>query len=258
MAGIHQSFSLWSNARTNVHTLEAILEAAAEIGYEAVDALGGPPLPELHAMCEKVGLKIACFGGHQSLVDGLNKPENHERIEAELRQNIDLAADLGIPGIITFSGNRNGLDDYTGLLNCAAGLRRVADHAEARGVNLNMELLNSKVDHKDYQCDRTLWGVVLCELVNSPRVKLLYDIYHMQIDEGDVIRTIQTHHRHFGHYHTGGNPGRKDIDGTQEIYYPAIMRAIAETGYDLYVAHEFVPKGDPIEALRESYAICNV
>jgi len=258
MAGIRQSFSLWSNAKTDVHPLERILEAAAEIGYQAVDALGGPPLPELHKMCAKVGLKIATFGGHATLVDGLNKRDNHDRIEQELRANIDVAADLGVPGIITFSGNRNGLDDYTGLLNCAEGLKRVAAYAEEKGVNLNMELLNSKVNHKDYQCDKTLWGVVLCELVGSPRVKLLYDIYHMQIDEGDVIRTIQTHQQHLGHYHTGGNPGQNDIDDTQELYYPAIMRAIVATGYDLYVAHEFVPKGDPIEALRASYAICNV
>ena len=258
MAGIRQSFSLWSNAKTDQHPLEEILEAAAEIGYQAVDALGGPPLPELHKMCQKVGLKIATFGGHGTLVEGLNKRDGHDRIEKELRDNIDVAADLGIPGIITFSGNRNGLDDYTGLLNCAEGLKRVAAYAEEKGVNLNMELLNSKVNHKDYQCDKTLWGVVLCELVGSERVKLLYDIYHMQIDEGDVIRTIQTHHQHLGHYHTGGNPGRNDIDDTQELYYPAIMRAIVETGYDLYVAHEFVPKGDPIEALRASYAICDV
>ncbi|MCC7492009.1 MAG: TIM barrel protein [Fimbriimonadaceae bacterium] len=258
MSRIHQSFSIWSNVRGEGVTLEQVLEAAAEIGYEAVDALGGPPVPELAALTARYGLKIATCGGHTTLTDGLNKPANHERIQAELRASIDQAADLGIPGVITFSGNRNGLDDYRGLLNCAEGLKPVVEYAEAKGINLNMELLNSKQDHKDYQCDRTIWGAVLCELVGSPRVKLLYDIYHMQIDEGDLLRNIREFHRHIGHYHTGGVPGRNDIDESQEIYYPAVMRAILETGYDLYVAHEFIPKGDCIEALRRAYQICNV
>ena len=167
MGRIHQSFSIWSNVQG--HELETVLAAAAEIGYEAVDALGGPPLPELHQLAAKHGLKIATVGGHQSLTDGLNKPANHDRIVAELRASIDQAVDLGIPGLVCFSGNRAGLDDYTGLLNCAEGLKRIAPYAEDKGINLNMELLNSKVDHADYQCDRTLWGAVLCELVGSPR-----------------------------------------------------------------------------------------
>ncbi|NUP99311.1 MAG: TIM barrel protein [Armatimonadetes bacterium] len=258
MGKIHQSFSIWSNVRGEGVTLEHVLAAAAEIGYAAVDSLGGPPVEELVPLAAKHGLKVATFGGHATLTDGLNRPENHERIAGELRASIAKAADLGIPGVITFSGNRNGLDDYTGLLNCAEGLKQVAEYAEEKGVNLNMELLNSKVDHKDYQCDRTLWGVVLCELVKSPRVKLLYDIYHMQIDEGDVIRTIERHHAHFGHYHTAGVPGRHDLDDDQELNYPAIMRAIVATGYDLYVAHEFLPKGDAIEALRQAYLRCDV
>jgi hydroxypyruvate isomerase len=258
MARINQSFSIWSNVRGEGVTLDHVLAKAAEIGYAGVDALGGPPVEELAKLCEKHGLKVAICGGHASLVDGLNKPANHDRIAQELRDKISLAADLGIANVIIFPGNRNGLDDYTGLLNSAEGIKRVIEHAEAKGVTMCMELLNSKVDHKDYQCDRTLWGVVLCELIGSPRMKLLYDIYHMQIMEGDIVRTIQTYGKYFGHYHTAGNPGRRDLDETQEMYYPPIMRAIVETGYDGFVAHEFVPKGDAVEALKAAYDVCNV
>ncbi len=258
MSRIHQSFSIWSNAPGDAAALERIIAGAAEVGFEGVDALGGPPLEELHALVSKYGLKIATFGGHGTLTEGLNNPKYHERIEAELTENIAKAADLGVPGLVCLTGNRAGMDDYTGLLNSAAILRKMAPLAEAKGVNLNVELLNSKVDHKDYMCDRTRWGVVLCEMVGSPRIKLLYDIYHMQIDEGDVIRNIRDYGQYFGHYHTGGVPGRQDLDEAQELYYPAIMRAILETGFDLYVAHEFIPKGDPLAALKAAFGVCDV
>lgn len=250
-------------------SLDAFCDLVAEIGYAAVeffwpgdtpdDKVLGYRLEELVTTVQRHGLAVASMSGHQSLGDGLNKVENHDRIEAELRRNIDLAARYGIGGLICFSGNRNpGQSDLEGMIVCAQGLRRIAPYAEEKGVNLNIELLNSKVNHPGYQCDHTEWGVALCEMVNSPRVKLLFDIYHMQIMEGDVIRSIRKHIRWIGHFHTAGNPGRRDFDDTQELNYRGIARAIAESGYDLYVGHEFTPKGDPIEALRRAYEICAV
>jgi hydroxypyruvate isomerase len=150
------------------------------------------------------------------------------------------------------------LSDEEGAVNTAEGLKRVAGVAEQKGVTLILELLNSKVDHKDYQCDHTAWGVQVVRAVNSPRVKLLYDIYHMQIMEGDIIRTIRDNINYIGHFHTAGNPGRHDMDDTQELNYPPIMRAIAATNYDGYVGHEFIPKGDPMEAIRVTYQMCDV
>jgi hydroxypyruvate isomerase len=232
----------------------ALLTAAKEIGYEGVELIG----QEHWDLAREVGLRIVAHGGHRSLADGLNKRENHSRITEELHASLGLAKQYDIPALIVFSGNRNGLDDDAGAEKTAEGLRQVAAAAEAAGVTLVLELLNSKVDHKDYQCDHTAWGVRVCEMVGSPRVKLLYDIYHMQIMEGDLIRTVRDHHAHFGHYHTAGNPGRRDMDDTQEIWYPPIMRAIAETGYDGYVGHEFRPKDDPIAALRRAFDLCDV
>src|SRR5690606_19607338 len=189
------------------------------------------------------------------LEDGLNKRENHERITREIEANLKLAAEWNIPNLIVFSGNRDGLDDQTGAEITAEGLRGVAKLAEDAGITLVLELLNSKVDHPDYQCDHTAWGIEVCRMVDSPRVKLLYDIYHMQVMEGDVIRTIQQHHGWFGHYHTAGNPGRNDLDDQQEIFYPPIFRAIAATGYDGYIGHEFIPKADPAAALRAAHEL---
>jgi hydroxypyruvate isomerase len=158
-----------------------------------------------------------------------------------------------------FSGERRpGLSDEEGIENSAIGLKRVAKAAEDAGINLAIELLNSRVDHGGYMCDRTPWGVAVCEKVGSPRVSLLYDIYHMQIMEGDIIRTIQNSHPHFSHYHTAGNPGRRDMDDTQELCYPPIVRAIAATPYQGYVGHEFIPKGDPVAALEAAYRLCDV
>ncbi|MBI2299592.1 MAG: TIM barrel protein [Armatimonadetes bacterium] len=253
MGRINQAFTCWPLGGMPI---DELFPAMADIGFKAVDLA----TPEMVAAAPKYGLAVSSMGGHQSLSDGLNKRANHDRIAAELRENIAYAADHGVRSLICFSGNRSGLDDLSGLRNCAEGLKRVAELAEQKGVNLAVELLNSKVDHTDYQCDHTLWGVTLCDLVGSPRVGLLYDIYHMQIQEGDVIRNIRDYGaRYFLHYHTGGNPGRNDLDDTQELWYPPIMRAIADGGYTGYVAHEFIPKGaDKVAALRAAFELCDV
>jgi hydroxypyruvate isomerase len=187
-----------------------------------------------------------------------NRKENHARLEKALREHIEFAAANGLPNVICFSGNRQGMADDEGLENCAIGLKRVVGFAEDKNVTICMELLNSKVNHADYMCDRTPWGVALVKKVGSPRFKLLYDIYHMQIMEGDVIRTIQESKEYIGHYHTGGNPGRHEIDETQELYYPAIMRAILDTGFNGYVAQEFIPARDPLASLKQGFEICDV
>jgi hydroxypyruvate isomerase len=253
MSLIQQSVSWWCFVPDQL-TPEAFVRAAAETGYAAIDLVG----QEYWPLIKDHGLKIAAVTGHQSLTDGLNRRENAGRIEQELRANLALAGQWGIPNLICFSGNRNGMDDVTGAEITAETLRRVAPMAEDAGVTLVVELLNSKVDHPDYQCDKTAWGVQVCQWVGSPRVKLLYDIYHMQIMEGDVIRTIRENYAWFGHYHTAGNPGRNEIDQTQELNYPAILRAIAETGYTGYVAQEFIPARDPVTSLRQAFEICNI
>jgi hydroxypyruvate isomerase len=253
MRHIKQSAAWWCFVRGEM-TPERFVRAAAEIGYEGVEIVD----PAYWQLVKDHGLAIASVVGHASLVDGLNRRENHGRIAEELRANLEQAARWAIPNLICFSGNRSGLDDAAGAEITAEGLRAVAQAAEDAGVNLVLELLNSKVDHKDYQCDRTAWGLRVCQMVESPRVKLLYDIYHMQIMEGDIIRTIRDNHTYFGHYHTAGNPGRNDLDEDQELNYPAIMRAILATGYDGYVGQEFIPKGDPVVALRDAFERCNV
>ncbi len=240
-------------------SLDDLCKTAAEIGYAALELWSRPPEFEgVMALAKKYQLAVASMSGHLSLPDGLNKRSNHERIEDELKTSIDLAKKYDIPGLICFSGNRQPhQSELEAIEACAAGLRRVAAYAEKNGINLNMELLNSKVDHPGYQCDHTAWGMAVCERVNSPRVKLLYDIYHMAIMEGDVIRTIRENIKWIGHFHTAGNPARRDLDDEQELNYRGICRAIAATGYDLYVGHEFRPKGDPIEALHATFPICN-
>jgi len=251
--GLKQSVSWWCFVRDGFAARD-LVGHAARIGYAACELV-----PEEHwGLVRDAGLAIAAVGGHASLTDGLNRIENHSRIEDEIRANIQKAVTWSIPNLICFSGNRRGLPDDEGAQNTAQGLARVADAAREAGIMLVVELLNSKVDHDDYQCDRTPWGVRVCEQVNSPNVKLLYDIYHMQIMEGDVIRTISDSAKWIGHYHTAGVPGRRDMDDTQELYYPAIMRAIAATGYDRYVGHEFIPKGDPALALQAAFDVCSV
>jgi hydroxypyruvate isomerase len=251
MASIKQSVSAWCFERTL--SPRDLAQTLAEIGYAGVDLVG----QEHWALFKEHGLAIAAVNGHHSIEQGLNRRENHDRIEREITANLELAVHWGIPNLIVFSGNRAGVDDAAGAEISAEGLRRVAGAAEDAGVTLVMELLNSKVNHPDYQADRTAWGVQVCNLVSSPCVKLLYDIYHMQVMEGDIIRTIQDHHIYFGHYHTAGNPGRNEIGAAQELYYPAIMRAILATGYDGYVGQEFIATGDPVAALKEAFDLCN-
>ncbi|GHC01556.1 hydroxypyruvate isomerase family protein [Cerasicoccus arenae] len=251
MSKIKQSFCWWSYAQRGVEN-EALLSAAKRIGYEGVELIQ----PELWPMAQDAGLNIVSIGGHSSINDGLNRPENAAKIERELRTNIELASEYGISNLICFSGNRNGLNDDTGLAQCAHTLEKVLPYAEKTGVKLIMELLNSKVDHSDYQCDHTDWGVALCEKINSPHFKLLYDIYHMQIMEGDIIRTIGKHHSHFAHFHTAGNPGRGPLDDNQELNYSGIFKAIAATSYTGYIGHEFLSDNTPVQSLESAFNLC--
>ena len=253
MNPIKQSVVWWCFNRGNMDA-ETLIKKSAEMGYASVEM--GPQ--DSWDMIRDHGMKVAIVGGHGSLTDGLNKPENHDRIEDEINKKIELAVAYEIPSLICFSGNRNGLPDDEGSDITAEGLKRVAKVAEDAGITLCMELLNSKVNHPDYQCDRTDWGVGVCKKVDSPAAKLLYDVYHMQIMEGDLIRNIRDNIDYIGHFHTAGNPGRNDMDETQEIYYPPIMRAIAETDYAGFVGHEFIPKGDGLEALKQAFDLCKV
>jgi hydroxypyruvate isomerase len=233
---------------------KALVQAAVEIGYRAVELVE----QEHWQLVKDHGLEIATVSGHGTISNGLNRRENRNRIIREIEHNLELASAWSIPNLICFSGNRAGLSNEEGAEITAETLRMIAPMAEDAGVTLVMELLNSKVDHKDYQCDHTAWGVRVCEMVNSPRVKLLYDIYHMQIMEGDIIRTITQHHTHFGHYHTAGVPGRHELDGTQELNYRAIVRAITATGYSGFIGQEFIPVGDPLIGLLQAFETCRL
>ncbi len=193
-----------------------------------------------------------------SLTDGLADKKFHDACLAKLRETIDATAEAGFPNVISFSGNRRGIPDDVGIENSVEALKKIVGHAEKKNVTICLEYLNSKVNHKDYMFDKTAWGVEVCKRVGSDRVKILYDIYHAQIMEGDIIQTIRDYRDYIGHYHTGGNPGRNEIDDTQELNYPAIMRAIAETGFKGYVAHEFIPKKDPLASLTYAARICDV
>ncbi len=238
-------------------SLEQLCDAAAEIGYAAVEFWGRDEnFDRQVATAKGYGLAVASFTGHSRTA--LNDRADHDQAEKELRASVDVAASHGIPGIICLSGNRQpGRPEADAVQVTADGLARVAPYAERKGVYLNLEVLNSKVDHPGYDCDHTSWAVAVCEKVSSSRVKILYDIYHMQIMEGDIIRTIGSTIKLIGHFHTAGNPGRNDMDDTQELNYAGICAAIAATGYDLYVGHEFAPKGDPVEALRQAFALCD-
>jgi hydroxypyruvate isomerase len=237
-------------------SLEDLCKVSKEIGLRSIDLLKTADFPTL----KKYDLTCAMVTGVPGdIPNGLNRTENHDRIVAFMEQTIPACADFGAPNVICFSGNRKGQDDEEGLQNCATGLKRIMPIAEKHNVTVCMELLNSKVNHKDYQCDRTSWGIELVKRVGSERFKLLYDIYHMQIMEGNLIATIKANHECFGHYHTGGVPGRAEIDDSQEIFYPAVMKAILETGYKGFVAQEFVPKrADKIASLRQGVQICDV
>jgi hydroxypyruvate isomerase len=196
--------------------------------------------------------------GPSTIPVGFNRPDQHDRLVAESERLLPLVAEAGLPNMIVFSGNRAGMADGEGLENCAVGLKRITPLAERLGVTVCMELLNSKIDHKDYMCDRTPWGAELVKRVGSPRFKLLYDIYHMQIMEGDVIRTIRENLPFIGHFHTGGVPGRNEIDDTQELTYRTICQAIADAGFAGFLAQEFIPKRDPLTSLREAAVLCDV
>ena len=249
---IRQSVSRWCYKET---PLDQLCAYAAQIGLKAVDLLN----PEDYEVPRRYGLVCSMgYAGGGEIPSALNRVENHARIEEGFRKYIPLAAKAGVPNVITFSGNREGMSDAEGAKNTILGLNRVKKIAEDNGVVICMELLNSKVDHKDYMCDHTAWGVQVMEAVNSPRVKLLYDIYHMQIMEGDLIATIQQNIQWLGHFHTGGVPGRHELDGTQEVQWDGVMRGIAATNFQGYVAHEFVPTRDPLASLRQAVDLCDV
>ena len=240
------------------YPMDKFFAEARRIGYPAVEMWGREAnFDEVCQLAKKHGLAIASMCGHGTLPDGLNRRENHARIAGELKESIAIAKERGIRGLICFSGNRNpGQSEEDAIAATVESLKKSAPLAEKAGVNLNMELLNSKVDHAGYQCDRSAWGLEVVKRVNSPNVKLLFDIYHMQIMEGDIIRTLRDNLKWIGHFHTAGNPGRNDIDDDQELNYRGICRAIAKADYAFYVGHEFKPKGDPIQALRQTYELC--
>jgi hydroxypyruvate isomerase len=260
---IHHSVSAWcygslfnpGKDKPAKMTFEDFCRECAKMGLESVELLGPSEWPAV----KKAGLTCAMCNGPDSISYGWNRVEHHDDLLAKFEKAIPQVAENGFPNIITFSGNRKGMSDEQGLENCVKGLKRLAPIAEKHKVTVILELLNSKVDHKDYMADHTAWGVEVCKRVGSERLKLLYDIYHMQIMEGDIIRTIRESSKYIGHYHTGGNPGRNEIDETQETYYPAVMKAIVATGYKGFVGQEFVPKQpDALASLRKCVEICDV
>src|ERR1700676_1802024 len=249
---IRQSVSRWCYKDM---PLDKLCAYSAEIGCKAIYLLK----PDEYEIPGRHGLVCSmAYAEGGEIGSAMNRVENHARIEEGFRKYIPLAAKAGVPNVITFSGNRAGMSDHEGAKNTIAGLNRVKKIAEDHGVTICMELLNSKVDHKDYMCDHTAWGVRVTEAVNSPRVKLLYDIYHMQIMEGDLIRTITENIEWIGHFHTGGVPGRHELDNTQEVNRAGVMRAIAATKFTGFVAHEFIPTRDPMRSLREAVELCDV
>ena len=254
-SAIKQSVCRWC---FNDMPLDELAANAKRIGLHSVELIGPADFPTI----EKHGLMCAMVSqaGNGGIPRGWNRVDNHSWLIPAYQERIDDVAKAKYPNVICFSGNRAGLGDDEGLENCATGLKQIMPAAEKAGVTVCMELLNSKVNHADYQCDHTAWGVKLVEKVGSERFKLLYDIYHMQIMEGDVIHTIRDHHRAIGHYHTAGVPGRHELDETQELFYPAVMRAIRDTGYTGYVAQEFVPlkKENGMASLEDAYRRCAV
>ncbi len=247
---LKQSVCRWCFSHMSVDDLAV---QAAKLGLVGIDLLDPPDFPAL----KKHGLVCTMVQSHP-LTDGLCDPRFHDLCLEKMNSAIEATAAEGWRNVICFSGNGRGIDRETGMKNCVNALRRIVPVAEQNRVTLVMELLNSKVDHPDYMCDNSQWGVELVKRVGSDHFKLLYDIYHMQIMEGDVIRTVQENHAYFGHYHTAGNPGRNELDETQELFYPAIARAIADTGFDGYFAHEFLAKGDPIAGLSDAVRQCTV
>jgi hydroxypyruvate isomerase len=253
---IRQSVCRWTYSK---FSLDELCIKAKQIGYQAIDLIG----PKEWNVLKQHGMDSSMFNGAEiSLTEGWNRPEYHNQLTKNYLEHIEYVHQAGYKNLICFSGNKKGMDDETGLKNCVTGLKKILGEAEKKGVVIQMELFNSKVNHPDYMCDRSSWGIELCKRIDSPNFKLLYDIYHMQISEGDIIRTIQQSHTYFGHYHTAGVPGRHEIDDSQELYYPAIMRAIAATGYTGYVAQEFIPTSqdttDQLKVLEQAYKICSI
>jgi hydroxypyruvate isomerase len=249
---IHQSVCRWCYKEM---TVDQLAEAGAGMGLKGVDLLEVSEfeIPRKYGLICTMG-----YVGGGTIPEAMNRVENHAAIEEAFRKNIPLAAKAGVPNVITFSGNRKGMSDEEGARNTVIGLNRVKKIAEDNGVNICLELLNSKVNHHDYMADHTAWGAAVMHEVNSPHVKLLYDIYHMQIMEGDLIATITANIDVIGHFHTGGVPGRHQLDHNQEVQWDGVMRAIADSGYKGYVAHEFLPTIDPMTALRQAVELCNV
>jgi len=237
-------------------SIDQLCLEAKQIGLLGIDLVG----PKDWAILQKYGLvSTMCNGAEISLEKGWNNLMYHDVLIRNYTDMIPLVSKAGYQNLICFSGNRDGMDDETGIINCAQGLKKIMPLAKQYGVTIIMELLNSKIDHIDYQCDRSSWGIELAKRIDSENFKLLYDIYHMQIDEGDVIRTIKENYQYIGHYHTAGVPGRNEIDESQELNYPAIMRAIHSTGFDGYVAQEFIPvKEDKLESLKQAVMICDI
>jgi hydroxypyruvate isomerase len=253
---INHSVCSWTY---NFLSLDEMCKMVKKIGFSAIDLVG----PKDWAILKQNGIDSSmCNGAEINLVNGWNNKQYHSTLIKNYTDHIELVSKAGYKNLICFSGNRNGMDDETGLKNCVEGLKQIMSLAEKKNVIIQMELFNSKVDHKDYMADKSAWGIELCKQLGSTNFKLLYDIYHMQINEGDVIRTIQAGHEYFGHYHTAGVPGRHEINETQELYYPAIMKAILATGYKGYVAQEYIPTGktneEKVKALKDAVKRCDV
>lgn len=247
---LKQSVCKWCYGKIS---LEDMCKEAVKLGLVGIDLLK----PEDFPMLKKYGL-VCTMVSSSPLSDGLCDEKYHESSLKAMNDAIEATSAAGFRNVICFSGNARGIDRKTGMKNCVAALKKIVGVAEKKNVILNMELLNSRVDHADYMCDNSAWGIELCKEVGSNNFKLLYDIYHMQIMEGDIIRSIQKNHQYFGHYHTGGNPGRHELNDQQELYYPPIAKAIADTGFDGYFAHEFIPAGDPITGLTDAVKLCLV
>ena len=248
---LKQSVARWCYSKIS---LDDLAKAGADMGLSGVDLINHDEWPTV----QKYGLVPAMTPGAGTIPDGWNRKESHDRLEKEMLGNIALAAAAKVPNVITFSGNRKGMADDIGKENCIIGLKRVKKAAEDAGVTICLELLNSKIDHHDYMCDHSVWGVDVMKAVDSPRVKLLYDIYHMQIMEGDIIRTVRDNIKYIGHFHTGGVPGRHELDDTQELHWRTVAKAIADLNFEGYFAHEFIPTKDPLTSLRSAVELCTV
>jgi len=248
---IKQSVCRWCYDKIS---LDDLCKNAVRMGLSGIDLLNHEDWPAV----QKYGLVPSMTPGSVSIPVGFNRKENHAKLIRETRENIERAAAAKAPNVIVMSGNRRGMPDEEAKENCVLGLKQLTPIAEDKGITLCLELLNSKVDHKDYQCDHTVWGVDVCKRINSPRMKLLYDIYHMQIMEGDIIRTVRENIQYIGHFHTGGVPGRHELDDTQELNWRTVAKAIADLNYEGYFAHEFIPTRDPMTSLEQAVKTCTV